>query len=109
MPPGRRADALAKLSKDLRGQILRLGKRPRKAWLRYTVWRILNECGERTSEDLGLLLQIDPANLAKRHLSPLVEEGALERTIPDQIRHPEQAYRSTSRPPGAAGLPPIDD
>ena len=109
VPPGRRADALAKLSKDLRGQILRLGKRPRKAWLRYTVWRILNECGERTSEDLGLLLQIDPANLAKRHLSPLVEEGALERTIPDQIRHPEQAYRSTSRPPGAAGLPPIDD
>ncbi len=109
VPPGRRADALAKLSKDLRGQILRLGKRPRKAWLRYTVWRILNECGEQTAEELGLLLQIDPANLAKRHLSPLVEEGALERTIPDQIRHPEQAYRSTSRPPGAAGLPPIDD
>ena len=105
VPPGRRADALAKLSKNLRGQILKLGKRPRKAWLRYTVWRILNECGERTSEQLGLLLQIDPANLAKRHLSPLVDEGALERTIPDQIRHPEQAYRSTSRPPGAAGAP----
>ncbi len=105
VPTGWRADALAKLSKDLRGQILRLGKRPRKAWLRYTVWRILNECGEQTSEELGLLLQIDPANLAKRHLSPLVEEGALERTIPDQIRHPEQAYRSTSRPPGAAGAP----
>ena len=83
-----------------------LGKRPRKAWLRYTVWRILNECGEQTSENLGLLLQIDPANLAKRHLSPLVEEGALERTIPDQVRHPEQAYRSTSRPPGADGAPP---
>lgn len=105
VPPGRRADALAKLSKDLRGQILKLGRRPRKAWLRYTVWRILNECGEQTAEELGLLLQIDPANLAKRHLSPLVEEGALERTIPDQIRHPEQAYRSTKRPPGAAGAP----
>ena len=106
VPPGPRAEALAKLSKDLRGDILILGKRPRKAWLRYTVWRILNECGERTSEQLGLLLQIDPANLAKRHLSPLVDEGALERTIPDQIRHPEQAYRSTSRPPGADGAPP---
>ena len=103
LPPGPRAEALAKLSKDLRGDILILGKRPRKAWLRYTVWRILNECGEQTSEQLGLLLQIDPANLAKRHLSPLVDEGALERTIPDQIRHPEQAYRSTSRPPGADG------
>ena len=105
LPPGPRAEALAKLSKDLRGDILILGKRPRKAWLRYTVWRILNECGEQTSEQLGLLLEIDPANLAKRHLSPLVDEGALERTIPDQIRHPEQAYRSTSRPPGADGLP----
>jgi predicted ArsR family transcriptional regulator len=78
-----------------------LGKRPRKATLRYVIWRILNECGERTSEELGLLLKIDPANLAKRHLSPLVEEGALERTIPDRPRHPEQAYRSTSWPPGA--------
>ena len=105
LPPGRRADVLAQLSKELRGQILRLGKRPRKAWLRYAVWRILNERGEQTSEELGLLLRIDPANLAKRHLSPLVEEGVLERKIPDQIRHPEQAYRSTSRPPGAAGLP----
>ena len=109
LPPGPRAEALAKLSKSLRVQILGLGKRPRKAALRYTIWRILGECGERTSEDLGLLLQIDPANLAKRHLSPLVEHGVLERTIPDQITHPEQAYRATGPPPGADGLPPIDE
>ena len=109
LSPGPRADALAKLSKTLRGQILRLGKRPRKAVLRYTVWRILNECGERTSEDLGLLLQMDPANLAKRHLSPLVDQRVLERTIPDQITHPEQAYRSTGPPPGAHGLPPVGE
>ena len=105
LPPGPRADALAKMSKRLRGEILRLGKRPRKAVLRYTIWRILNECGEQTSEDLGLLLQMDPANLAKRHLSALVDDGAVERTIPDQIRHPKQAYRSTGRPPGIDGWP----
>ena len=105
VPPGRRADALAKMSKRLRGEILRLGKRPRKSVLRYTIWRILNECGEQTSEDLGLLLQMDPANLAKRHLSALVDDGAVERTIPDQITHPKQAYRSTSRPPGIDGWP----
>lgn len=109
LPPGPRADALAKLSKELRVQILGLGKRPRKATLRYTIWWILGECGELTSEDLGLLLQIDPANLAKRHLSPLVEQGVLERTIPDLITHPEQAYRATGPPPGADGLPPIDE
>ena len=109
LPPGPRADALAKLSKELRVQILGLGKRPRKAALRYTIWWILGECGEQTSEDLGLLLQIDPANLAKRHLSPLVEQGVLERTIPDHITHPEQAYRATGPPPGADGLPPIDE
>ena len=101
LPPGPRADALAKLSKDLCGQILRLGKRPRKATLRYTIWRILNERGASTSDDLGLLLEMDPDNLVKRHLSPLVEEGAVQRTIPERINHPKQAYQSTRFPPGA--------
>ena len=73
--------------------------------LRYTVWQILSQTGPKTSEELGLLLDMDAANLAKRHLSPLVDEGALERTIPDRINHPEQAYRATRRPPGADGLP----
>ena len=107
VPPGPRAEALAKLSKDLCGQILRLGKRPRKAMLRYTIWRILNERGASTSDDLGLLLEMDPDNLVKRHLSPLVEEGAVERTIPERINHPKQAYRSTRFPPGA-DRPPSD-
>lgn len=102
VPPGARADALARLSRNLRADILLLGKRPRKSALRYTVWSILSECGPSTAEDLGLLLQIDPANLAKRHLSPLVAEGALERTIPDRITHPDQAYRATRTPPGQA-------
>ncbi len=101
LPPGPRAEALAKLSQDLRGQVLRLGKRPRKAMLRYTIWRILNERGASTSDDLGLLLEMDPDNLVKRHLSPLVEEGAVQRTIPERINHPKQAYRSTRFPPGA--------
>lgn len=109
VPPGPRADTLAKLSKSLRGQILGLSKRPRKAVLRHTIWRIVKERGETTSEDLGLLLDMDAANLAKRHVSPLIKHRVLERTIPDQIRHPEQAYRATGPPPGAAGLPPIDD
>ena len=109
VPPGRRADALAKLSKSLRAQILGLSNRPRKAVLRHTIWRIVKERGETTSEHLGLLLDMDAANLAKRHVSPLIKHRVLVRTIPDQIRHPEQAYRATGPPPGADGLPPIDD
>ena len=44
---------------------------------------------------------MDPDNLVRRHLSPLVEEGAVQRTIPERITHPKQAYRSTRFPPGA--------
>ena len=106
IPPGPRADALAALPRKLRTQILLLGKRPRKAALRYTIWWILLEVGAATAETLGLLLRMDPANLAKRHLSPLVEEGAVERTIPDRITHPEQAYRATDRPPGQSASSP---
>ena len=106
LPPGPRADAVAALPRKLRTQILLLGKRPRKAALRYTIWWILLEVGAATAETLGLLLRMDPANLAKRHLSPLVEEGAVERTIPDRITHPEQAYRATDRPPGQSASSP---
>lgn len=43
---------------------------------------------------------VDPANLTSRHPGPLVEDGILERTFPDRITHPDQAYRATGRPPG---------
>ncbi len=99
-PPGPRAAALEELPKSLRVLILTLGKRPRRNSLRFAIWRIVTECGPATSERLGLLLAVDPANLAKRHLSPMVEDGVLKRTIPDRLNHPEQAYRPTGRPPG---------
>ncbi len=85
---------------NLRVRILTLGKRPGKPALRYTVWRTLNERRPATSKTLGLLLLMDPENLAKRYLGPLAEQGVLERTIADRSTHPDQAYRSTRRPPG---------
>ena len=99
-PPGPRTAALEELPKSLRVHIRTLGKRPRKKSLRFAIWRIVTECGPATSERLGLLLAVEPANLAKRHLSPMVEDGVLARTIPDRLNHPDQAYRSTGRPPG---------
>lgn len=99
-PKGARAEALAQLSNGLRLRIRTLGQRPRRGALRPAIWRILRERGATTSERLGLLLNMDPANLTKRHLSPMVAEGSLERTVPDRITHPEQAYRATHIPPG---------
>ena len=99
-PPGPRTAALEELPNGLRVHIRTLGKRPRRNSLRFAIWRIVTECGPATSGRLGLLLAVDPANLAKRHLSPMVEDGVLKRTIPDRLNHPEQAYRPTGRPPG---------
>ena len=99
-PPGPRTAALEELPNGLRVHIRTLGKRPRRNSLRFAIWRILTEYGPATSERLGLLLAVDPANLAKRHLSPMVADGVLERTIPDRLNHPDQAYRATGRPPG---------
>lgn len=97
---GPRAKALSVLSQSLRTCILTLGKRPRKAALRFAIWRILEETGPATADDLGLLLNVDSANLVRRHLSPLVRQGVLARTIPELPRHREQAYRALGRPPG---------
>lgn len=97
---GPRAKALADLPNSLRVAILSLGKRPRKRALRFVIWRIVDETGPASSERLGRLLDMDSANLTKRHLGPLVEAGALERTIPDRPNHPDQAYRPTGGPPG---------
>ena len=99
-PPGPRTAALEELPKGLRVLILTLGKRPRRNSLRFAIWRIVTECGPATPKRLGLLLAVDSANLAKRHLSPMVADGVLERTIPDRLNHPDQAYGSTGRPPG---------
>jgi hypothetical protein len=36
----------------------------------------------------------DVARLARSHLSPMVKEGVLERRYPDNLAHPQQAYRA---------------
>jgi hypothetical protein len=40
--------------------------------------------------------------LARTYLYPMVEEGALERTIPDDPDHPFQAYRTSSKDESAS-------
>ena len=81
---------------DLYGRVVALGPRPRKHVLRPVIVAVLRHRGWTTPAELGELLQMDPANLTKRHLTPLVSEGLLEREHPEVINHPAQAYRATS-------------
>ena len=78
---------------DLYGRIVALGPRPRTHVLRPVIVAILRHRGSTTPAELGELLQMDPANLTKRHLSPMVGEGVLKRLHPEVVNHPAQAYR----------------
>ncbi|WP_438001459.1 hypothetical protein WMF26_18905 [Sorangium sp. So ce185] len=51
----------------------------------------------------------DAAKLVERHLSPMVSEGLLERTHPENLRHPEQAYCSRKDGPAASRDKEDDD
>ena len=83
---------------DLYGRVVALGPRPRKHVLRPVIVAVLQHRGWTTPAELGELLQMDPANLTKRHLTPLVREGLLDRLHPDMVNHPAQAYRPASLP-----------
>lgn len=54
---------------------------------------VLAERGWTTPATLGRWLGLGAANLTKRHLSPMIAEGVLERLYPERVNHPEQAYR----------------
>jgi hypothetical protein len=41
-----------------------------------------------------VLKRRDAAHLSEKHLTPLVQEGKLERRYPDNPAHPNQAYRA---------------
>lgn len=71
-----------------------LGNRPRKDKLRRFIEQL---CADRwvTPSALAQVLNFHPANLTERHLSPMVQEGRLQRRYPDQPTHARQAYRAT--------------
>lgn len=77
-----------------------LGTRPRKEKLRQVIGLLCSDQW-RTGAWLAQLLSYKPANLANRHLGPMVKEGTLERRFPEKPNHPEQAYRSIPTPPPA--------
>ena len=79
---------------DLMRQLRTLGRKPPKAVLRQLLIR-LTEIRPRRPVELAKLLGFsDAAKLTERHLAPMVAEGLLVRTYPEQPTHPEQAYEA---------------
>ena len=82
------------LGPELRALVNQLGPRPRKERLRAVIATICAHRDWTAPADLARWLDILPANLTERHLSPMVQAGQLERRFPDTPTHAEQAYRS---------------
>ncbi len=49
-----------------------------------------------TLQQLGLLLGRGTKGLQEDHLSPMSRTGLLQLRFPDNLTHPQQAYRSTT-------------
>jgi len=84
--------------------ITELGNRPRKERIRAVIEQI---CAEQwvTPADLAQVLDFSAMKLTERHLSPMVQEGCLERLYPDQPTHARQAYRVAQRQQEISFLP----
>jgi len=81
-------------SAEIRSSVAALGGKPNAAELRRVIVEL---CRLRwwTPKQLAFVLaRRSPTKLTEKHLSPLVNEGRLERRFPHRPNHPEQAYRT---------------
>jgi predicted ArsR family transcriptional regulator len=72
-----------------------LGKRPRVAKTQQAILRLAEVrpmSPQELADHLGLK---DVGKLVERHLSPMVADGRLSRTHPDNPSHPNQQYTTT--------------
>ena len=84
------------LPESIQQQIKGLGakaqpEKVRSALLTICAWKAFS------ASDLARLLSRSRVYLLNEHLRPLVAEGKLEMTIPNQPKHPDQAYQTTPR------------
>ncbi|MDE3106499.1 MAG: transcriptional regulator, partial [Acidobacteriota bacterium] len=84
----------AALPKDLREQVVSLGRRAPPAAMQAAIIALCRHQPWQASE-LAALLGRTPDYVATQHLRPLVQAGVLAYTRPDQPNHPHQAYRAT--------------
>ena len=83
------------LPSHLQAMIDNLGPRPRERRLRLILLMLCDWREIAPSELISLLPLKDVANLVRKHLSPMREQGWLAYTIPEMPTHPQQRYRTT--------------
>jgi ATP-dependent DNA helicase RecG len=83
---------------DLAGEIRKLGKRAKEGAIREVV-RKLCSWKDLSLPELARLLGRNEVYLRQGIVSPMVKEGVLQFTIPDEPNHPRQQYRATPQPP----------
>jgi ATP-dependent DNA helicase RecG len=92
---------LSSLPEPLALQVSALGGKPKPDKLRRAIadlcaWRPLS------GDDLAGLLGRNRVYLVNEHLSPMIRDGTLAYTLPDQPNHPQQKYRKAESQKGAA-------
>ena len=88
------ADA-GELSESERRLVSGLGTRPRKEKLRRAIETLASRRPWRPADLARVLNRQNVEKLTERHLKPMVHDGQLSRTHPENPTHPEQAYFST--------------
>lgn len=83
------------LPAKLQQAVERLGGRPAPEDLREIILALGRLRWWTPAELARVLARKKPAHLTEKHLTPLVQEGLLERRYPDNPAHPQQAYRTT--------------
>ena len=92
-----RGEHATSLPAEIHDAIAKLGTRPRIPQLRAVIVAICTVREWTTPAELARWLDIAPAKLTERHLSPMLKKGLLERRFPDKPTHAEQAYRASQR------------
>jgi ATP-dependent DNA helicase RecG len=82
------------IPEDLLRDLDSLGRKPPKARLREVLVRLTELRPFKPNELATLIKFSDVGKLTERHLAPMVAEGLLVRTHPENPTHPEQAYRA---------------
>lgn len=95
--PSAQSIQLADLPDALAIQVQAVGRRAtpdviRRAIRALCAWRPLS------ADDLATLLDHTRIHLVNEHIRPMLQEGELQRTIPDQPNHPQQQYRAAGPP-----------
>ena len=85
---------LRALPEPLQASVASLGGKPTVPDLRKLLVQLCELRWWTPKELATVLKRKDVSHLSEKHLSALVKEGRLERRYPDNLAHPNQAYRA---------------